>query len=477
MTREHCMLLAHLLLVVFLTRPTAAQIPDTTHFTNAASLSGVVHDSTSHQPLIGAVVQLVVADDPAKLIRAAVSDSLGRFSLPDLPAGRYKLGFFHPILDSLGVELPPREVYVAHDPIRVDLAIPAPPRLRTAICGPQAGANSIGLVVGVVRNAGGSSPAGGVTVTAQWLEFSFTREGILRRARRLVATTADNGWFAICDAPRGGTMGLIASRGTDSTDLIEVHIPEDGFLRYTMYLGAAPTVGPREAPQTVDPLDHTRRAVRLGDGLLSGTVVAAVGNDPLNGAQISMVDGPETRTNERGEWSLTEVPTGTRMLEVRALGYYPQRRPVNVVVGAAPIHFTLFALETTLDTVVVSSSRIIDRHGSGFELRRRSGAGRYLSLEDIARWSPIFTSHIFRTVPGVKVDIHIKIRGAFGDCEPALYINGIHARPPPEGLTADYVDMLLSPSEIGAVEIYYGSIPPQFQQALSGCGSIVIWTK
>lgn len=470
------MWLAPLLLVVFLTRLSAAQSPETAPFTTAGSLSGIVHDSVSRQPLTGAIVQLVAADNPVNLIRSAVSDSLGRFSLGDIPAGRYKLGFFHPILDSLGIEIPPREVYVAQSAIRMDLATPAPGRLRTAVCGRQSEADSTGVVVGVVRNAADRAPEAGVTVAAHWLEFFFTREGLVRRARQIVAATGDNGWFALCNAPRGATMALIASRGADSTDLIEVQIPEDGFLRHMFYLGTARTNELTQSPQAADPLERTRRRVRTGDGLLNGTVVAAVGNQPLVDAQISMVDGPTARADEHGEWSLRGAPTGTRMLEVRALGYYPQRRPVDVVAGTAPLHFTLTAVETILDTVRVSASRVIDRHGSGFEDRRRSGAGRYLTVDDIARWSPNFTSHILRTVPGVKVEIGITIRGPFGDCSPALYIDGKHASPP-GGLTADYMDMVLSPSEIAGVEIYYGSIPPQFQQTLSGCGSIVIWTK
>jgi len=146
---------------------------------------------------MGAMVQLVVADNPAILIRSAVSDSSGRFSLDNVPAGRYKLGFFHPILDSLGVEAPLREVYVEHRPMRADLALPAPARLRAALCGPQSGPDSTGVVVGVVRNAAGGTPAGGVSVAAQWLEFSFTREGRVRRAQRLEATTG--GQRLVCD--------------------------------------------------------------------------------------------------------------------------------------------------------------------------------------------------------------------------------------------------------------------------------------
>ena len=83
--------------------------------------------------------------------------------------------------------------------------------------------------------------------------------------------------------------------------------------------------------------DATRRAVRAGIGRVSGIVRAIAGGRPLAGAQVSFVDGPSTRANARGEWTLSDAPSGTRTLEVRALGYYPERRVVDVVDGAPSV--------------------------------------------------------------------------------------------------------------------------------------------
>ena len=49
--------------------------------------------------------------------------------------------------------------------------------------------------------------------------------------------------------------------------------------------------------------------------------------------------------------TLAEAPTGTRMLEVHALGYYPERRRVDVVASSAPIEVKLSTLKAVLDTV------------------------------------------------------------------------------------------------------------------------------
>ena len=128
---------------------------------------------------------------------------------------------------------------------------------------------------------------------------------------------------------------------------------------------------------------------------------------------------------------------------------------------------------TVLDTVKVTAMA-----RSGFEHRRRSsGSGRFLTPADITRGSPTFASEIFRNVQGVSVANGIKIRGPFGDCAPALYINGQYLPAPRTGFRAADIDMWMSPAEIAGVEIYFDAVPPEFQQPLSGCGSIVIWKK
>ena len=335
-----------LLSSVLLVRLAVAQTPEASGGVSRTTVSGVVHDSIGRTPLAGSVVQLVSVNAPAPLTRTAIADSLGRFTLVDVPAGRYMLGFLHPMLDSLGVEPPVREVNVAGaQPVRADLGIPSPARLRSAICGQRLSADSGAFVIGVVRDARDGNPAGGVSVAVMWAELSFGPQGLTRHLPRRVITTAANGWFALCDIPTAGTIGLSASRGADSTDLIDVEVPAERFLRRDLYLGPARAVVAGDTP--------TRR--RTGDGRLTGVVVTAADGKPLTGAQVSIRDGPQTSANERGEWTLVNAPLGTRMLEVRAIGYYPERRAVDVVTGVAPIRTALSTMKSVLDTVTVTA--------------------------------------------------------------------------------------------------------------------------
>ena len=127
--------------------------------------------------------------------------------------GHYLLGFFPPLLDSLGVEPPLRDLSIVRLPVHPDVAIPSATRLRAAICGTRSALDSTaGVVVGTVRSAADGAPLAGVTVAGAWTELSFTAGVVVRHAPRIMAITTENGWFALCNVPRGGLMLRVATR-------------------------------------------------------------------------------------------------------------------------------------------------------------------------------------------------------------------------------------------------------------------------
>lgn len=467
------------LLVVALLAPfAAAQGRDTAQRSPGATVVGVVFDSISRAPLAGAMVQVVVADGAARSGRTVAADSLGRYAIADVPTGRYMVGFFHPMLDSLGMEPPVRAVRVeGPDSVAVDLAIPSPVGLRAAICGPVSDAGAGALIVGVVHDARDDAPVVGGKVVGEWLELSLTRVGLVRRLPRLVATTGANGWFALCNVPRGGTMVLVASRGADSTDRIEVQVPPEGFLRRELYLGWTRPVVPDTAQG--DSLVPPPRRRRAGDGRVSGIVVAASSGQPLAGARVGIVDGPQTLANERGEWALVDAPSGSRMLEVLALGYYPERRRVDVIRGAPSVRVALSTMRAVLDTVRVTANRLSELNLRGFRERQRTAPGRFFTPDDIARRRPLETSDLFRSVPGMHVDrtsfdaSGFLMRGAYGWCSPGVYLNDSYMHE----LAAVDIDDFVHPHEVAGIEIYSDATAPAPYQRMDGCGSVVIWTK
>jgi hypothetical protein len=172
---------------------------------------------------------------------------------------------------------------------------------------------------------------------------------------------------------------------------------------------------------------------------------------------------------------------------------------VDVVDGAPAIRVALPTLKAVLDTVRITAARLADRHNSGFEDRRHIGQGRYVTPEDIQRHRPRTMAEVLRMVPGVRIDRNvvqgmamydstgalvpqstvvdnkILLRASVDDwCYPAIYVNGHYMR----DLDADDLDAWVRPSDLLGVEVYAGiSAPVQYQQGMTGCGSILIWTK
>ena len=444
--------------------------------TGRGRVSGLVIDSVAGKPLPGAAVQLV-PDDNLMRPRSVVSDSLGRYAIDGLADGRYLVGFIHLMLDSLGLEPLVKEVFVRGGTTqRLDLSIPSPNRIRAKICGPLSSPDSGAIVVGFVRNAHDGSPAPNVKIIGEWDEVSFTRSGVIRSTPRIASLSLDNGWFAMCGVPRGGLMGLTASRGTHSSGVVDIEIPANGFARRDLYIAAAPVrVADTTSATTRGGRGPGSRTIGLGQMTLRGTVRRAGTGQPIRGARVVLTDGPSTTTDERGEWSLTQAPAGTRMLEVRAVGLYPERRPVNVVADAPPIHIAMNTLRAVLDTVNIRAVRLADIRN--FEGRRRGGSGRFLGVRDIMRHRGKEMSDILRMQPGLQV--HRNADGSTGvyirgteTCEAELYIDGHYM------VTTSDLDAWVRPDRVAGIEIYSGTTAPaQFQRPLSSCGSIVIWTK
>jgi hypothetical protein len=434
------------------------------------TVTGAVTDSISRQPLRGAIVQLV--PDTGVGVHV-VTDTFGRFRFASVLPGRYRIGFLHPVLDSIGLEPTVRQIDISSDAqLRIDLAVPSPAKLREAMCPSYARGKAV--ITGFVRNARDGSPIQGAAVAADWIELTFQKGGIQRVMPRSDAVTARNGWFALCNVPSDGIMGLFASRGGDSTDVLDVHVPENGFLHHDLYLGGK------------------------AGGQLMGAVVSAVSGQPVAGAQVSVAARPPLRADAKGQWVLEDLPLGTRILEVRAVGFYPERRGVDVIAGAPPIRLRLSSMQAVLDTVRVRAARMQDRRASGFEERRREGGGFYITAQDIARKNAQSTAELFTGVRGLRVGFasdtmlsdknaivdpdsmktsqrRILMRGISGDlCSPSIFLNGLYI----DRMDVDDLDTWATPREISGIEVYSeATAPVEFQRIGKGCGSIVIWTK
>lgn len=475
------------LLSAHLPRVAIAQAP-TPRTAQAASVSGIVFDSIARKPLTAARVELVNADSVSAPARTIDTDSLGHFRFADVRPGRYLVGFVHPMLDSIGVESTPRAVTVAGNAadVHIDLALPSSRSLRLAICGATAVVDSSSLIIGVVRDATTRSALASSNVVVEWANLTFAVGGLKRSTVRRTYDTQETGWFALCGAPAGGTIVLSASHGSDSTEALELEIPASGFLRRDLFFGVARGVAADTAvvARTTDSVTVRGGPRRTGDGRLIGTVVAADDGRPLSGARVGIRNGPTTQADARGAFTLTGIPTGTRMLDVRAVSFAPVEIPVDVLEGGAPLRIELALLKSVLDTVKVRANLSVNREYEGFLRRQKhSGAGRFISTEDIARRNPIQAIDLLRSMPGVMIvrdDNQYEILAQRSPqnffvpfCRVAVFINGNPMREP----TVNDLNAYLRPNEMLGVEVYdAGAAPAEFSRR-NGCGVVVIWTK
>ena len=435
-------------------------------------VDGVVFDSLRTRPLAGAIVQLIEAP-PGHGAYVATTDSLGKFRMSDVRAGQYVAGILDALLDTLGVIAPYHAVTVTEGAeARVSLAIPSAARLTRAICAPTQAAHvakavdSTGMLVGHVYDAKTGAPAASTLIAVVWPMLSLDAQGLHRETRQLQARANDDGWFAICNLDAGDYQ-LRAENGARNTGFIDAVVHARDIARLSIVLGADSAGGPADT------------AVH-GSARLAGTVTTHDGR-PLEGAQV-VVDGSTATaaTDARGAFALAGVPDGSRMIEVRALGYAPTR------VAVAPsrdqpstVAIVMQKRVETLQRVTVygkESRRMRDL--TGFAERSQRGFGRFLTRDQIDRADVQNVCDLLRRVPGVSISTDVGMGcGAFvrgignpNGCQPTVYLDNL-----PFGGTVAEFTRSMSPRDIMGIEIYSTATqPPQYPGT---CGSIVVWTR
>ena len=438
--------------------PTAAPVPDEQR-APTGKVVGVVYDSISHAALSGAVVQLV---SQRSTLRLTVStDSTGRYSFPAVEHGTFLLGFYHAKLDSLGVEAPTSTIDVRDDEVHaIDLAVPSLATVLRTACGSGATRDSSGAMMGFVRSAATAGPVGRAAVRARWSEIVIGKRGAEVRVREQVARSSDDGWFTLCEVPAGGLVLVNAAAGRDSGATLEVSVPNDGLLVRDLLV--APPDG-----------EGATSVVR-------GTVRTPYG-EPLAEARVRLYgELREVRSNARGEFVLSGVPAGTRMLELRALGYAPRRELVDLVARQElVVDLPLEEFPTTIDTIRVFGARpALGDVMAGFERRRSLSQGVLFDPDGIERRRPLAFSDLLRGIAGVDVITSdgaraVAMRGSDGQarCEPELVVDGLRL----PRYDSD-IDNLIPVSIVRALEVYPRRIqaPAEFQSPT--CGSILVWT-
>jgi hypothetical protein len=439
----------------------------------SGTIEGTVWDSTAARPLAGARVSAAG--------HQAVADSLGRFSIPNLPAGDYQLTFTSPRLDSLRFTPAPVRASVREGATtRQTLSIPPFAVVWAARC--EAGPGSAGALVGTVRGSSGQ-PSPGARVTVAW---AGAQPGT-------AAAVADaEGVYRVCGAPAGVPLTVRATTAQAAVTLSGVLVSADRPRREDLAL---------PAPRTASGPARTTAGTSAGAGV-SG-VLRDAGGRPLAGASVRVGAAPAVTTDAQGRFRSRAATAGMHRVTVAHPSIGSRGVEVPLPAEAAELELRAGAGATLAASVqrVVQLAGIGARAESrrpgldihGFYERQKLGLGVFMtdSVLHINRAS--YLSEVLRRVPGVRLTrgspeltpiYAYNARGSTGISRAGLclfdvYLDGAlvagHSLPPGSGRSLNDFPL----TSVAAIEVYSGpaDVPIEYRNSTSACGVILIWSQ
>ena len=243
-------------------------------------------------------------------------------------------------------------------------------------------------------------------------------------------------------------------------------------------------------------------AILQAQGTVSGTVREDGSNRPLAGVEV-LLEGSKkiTQTNEAGQFTLSDLPTGNKVVLFRSIGFRPSRVRVILRKGETVTADAVLVSETVrLEGIVVTGRPDAPRGIGGresFEERRRLGFGKFMDSIDLRRHNNARVSDLL-TRMGVSV---YEVRGERGlellaassrrtghstdvPCYMTVIYDGVTLyravstggipREPPPDFRKEFMT-----SNIESIEVYRGAgeVPLEFGGPAASCGVIVLWSK
>ena len=430
---------------------------------------GVVFDSLLMKPVAHANVMLM--DGTATV----VSDNKGRFELTGVTPGKHFVAFNTPAIDSLGMGTMGAEVVVPDGAIaNVTLTTPSIHTLWTYRCPSnlQAGADS-GIVWGTVRNAANNQEISGANTALSWYALKPSKvPGIRLSELRREAGTDVTGHYFACGVPTDIVISAVASATDAASGFVQYVVGDSRFKRVDLLISSDMVIP--DSVHLLTQADSASADRAHGHATLHG-VITDERNHPLDNAIVSVaIADTSVRTNKLGQFTLSALPAGTQIVEVRRVGSSPFVQTVDLRPDSVAEITVQMPSVTTLTTMNVKADIVKGADRVEYESRRKMGFGHFLEKKDLEGRPDVATP--LSRVPGVQVDyteagFEVSMKSAFmrGRCSPAIFLDGFPS-------TIDVVNMR-SGDSFRAIEVYAhgGLVPPEYS-TLSGCGSILFWS-
>jgi hypothetical protein len=473
------------------------------------TIAGLVVDSLNGGTLAGA--QIAVEG----LNALAMTDSSGRFRIDSVPPGKYRIGIFHPLLDSLALSIAtvPLEV-PSGSTLDVVLGTPSAISFIHLVCGNIQidTMNGIGpsVIAGRVLDAETEAPKAHAKVTLSWVDIQVGASIGLRRIQRVRdTTTGPGGEFRFCHLP--SHLNGAARAFSSALDSGAVTRP---YALMGRLVGAVVLHVPGAAPQRDQSIASTSGAPAPPTGsVLTGRVIRSDGSGPFAGAQVMVLGSKQTAvTNDSGQFTLRGLAAGSRTLEVHALGWEPVTMPVDLALREPRQVTVPLAVKTAvLRAVIVTATLNAGLQRVGFDSRKHMGIGHFLGPDDIAKRNAFEFVDLMAGMPGVVrrpgPNGEDYLAGTRGMSSCVRYV--VDGSPYQE-MTPGDINTFVRADDIGAVEVYqptespaqYAYSPPTMTAGSptfgrmgtgtrragtmmpsggsgggTGCMKVIIWTK
>ncbi|MDP9205694.1 MAG: TonB-dependent receptor, partial [Gemmatimonadota bacterium] len=320
-------------------------------------------------------------------------------------------------------------------------------------------------VVGHVNNPETLEPIAGAEVSVAWTEVEVSKNVGIRQTPHLVRDTTDSsGSFRICGLPSSLNASLQARRGSAVTGEIPIALGDAPQQLFARTLSLAPT----------DSASRTGNATVSGVVVLEGAATNAGSRVELTGTDIVAM------TDQNGEFTMRNLPSGSKVLLARHLGFAAETVPVELS-SRQPQQVTikLARFVAVMDPVLVTARRTAALDKVGFSQRMKSGMGYYMGPERLQRMHPIFLTDILRQVPGLRVSYGphgetISSSRGFGSNCVQYWVDDM----PWMSVEPGDLNHFVTGGEVVAVEVYQDTgTPARYMRAGGSCTTIVLWTR
>ncbi|MFC1791285.1 carboxypeptidase regulatory-like domain-containing protein [Gemmatimonadota bacterium] len=228
--------------------------------------------------------------------------------------------------------------------------------------------------------------------------------------------------------------------------------------------------------------------------VVQGRVVEAIGQQPVSGASVMLLDTAfavmaGATSNSTGVFQVDAPRPGAYYILTEALGYEPSMNGILELGegGMISVELYLKPKPIVLDSMKIAVERkMVFEHLErwGYYERQTTGFGHFITPEEIRQRNPRYYSDLFRNAPGVRVEgasnastlsiANASIRGA--TCAPNVYVDGILIYVSEDfGGLQGAVDI----TQISGVEVYTraSNVPLEWGGTGSACGVVLIWTR